>query len=70
MCNEQVGQAKLDLKVEKEAKDLGLDRDVQRGHRFVKHDEVRLCSQCTGDADTLALTTGKLMGKSAHCAAR
>ena len=35
---------------------------VKRGSRFVKQHQFRLNRQCSGNADTLLLTAGKLVG--------
>ena len=53
--DEQVGQAQLPLELLEQVEHLGLDRDVERGHGLVAHDEVRLQHERPGDADALAL---------------
>ena len=41
--------------------DLRLDRHVERGHRLVGHQQLRLQGQRAGDADALALAAGELV---------
>ena len=60
--DEEVGQVELLLELVKHVDDLGLDRDVQGGDGLVADDEVGVDRQGTGDADTLALASGELMG--------
>ena len=57
--DEEVGQPELALEVLEQVEDLGLDRDVERGHRLVADDEVRLEDQRAGDADALALAAAR-----------
>ena len=45
------------LEVLEQIKHLRLNRDVQRAHRLVTHDQLGLHHQGTGDPDALALTT-------------
>src|SRR4249920_737311 len=49
------GQAELTLQFLQQVDDLRLDRDVERAHRLVRHDEVGAQRQCASDADALAL---------------
>ena len=60
--DEKVGQVELALQVLQQVDDLGLDRNVQRRHRLVADDEVRVHRQGSRDADALALATGELVG--------
>ena len=55
MGDEEVGQIQLFLQVLEQVDDLGLNRDIQRGNRFVGDDEFRLQRQGAGDADALSL---------------
>src|SRR5687767_882652 len=41
--------------------DLRLNRDVERGDRLVRHDEVGVGGEGTGDADPLLLAAGKFV---------
>ena len=41
--------------------DLRLDRHVERGHRLVADDQLRLARERPGDADALALAAGELV---------
>jgi hypothetical protein len=59
--DEQVGQVELVLQPLHQVEHLRLDRDVERGDRFVGDDEVGLARQGAGDADALALTAGELV---------
>ena len=59
--DEDIGQAQLALELLEQVEDLRLDRHVERGHRLVAHDEVRLEDERPGDADALALATGELV---------
>lgn len=47
----------------KQVNDLRLNRDIQRRDGFVGNNKIRVENQRSGDADTLALAAGKLMGK-------
>ena len=60
--DEEVGQAQLLLEVVKHVDDLRLNGHVQRGDGLVADDELGIDRQCAGDADALALATGKLVG--------
>ena len=62
MGDEQIGQAQLFLQVMEHVDDLCLDRNVQGGNRLVTDDEFRIDRQGAGDADTLALAAGELVG--------
>ena len=55
-------QAEPALQIGQKIDDLRLDRNVERRHRFVADDELRLGGECAGDANTLALAAGELMG--------
>ena len=59
--DEQVGQPELVLQLLEEVDDAGLDADVERRHRLVEDDELRLDRQRPGDADALALAAGELV---------
>ena len=62
MGDEQIRQAQLILQLIEHVDDLRLNRHVQRGHRLVADDEVGVDGQGAGDADTLALSAGELVG--------
>jgi hypothetical protein len=62
MGDEENGKTEAFLKVLEEVQDLRLDGDVQGRNGLVTDDETRLEGQSPGDPDTLALTTGKLVG--------
>ena len=61
MRNEQVRGTEAVLQVLEQVQNLRLDGDVERGNGLVADDELRLERERAGDADTLALTAGKLM---------
>ena len=61
--DEQVGQPQLLLQLPQQVQHLGLHRHVRGTGGLVQDDHVRLRSQGAGDGDTLALTTGELLGK-------
>ena len=54
-------QALLAPDVGEEVEDLGADRDVERRHRLVGDDQVRLDRERAGDGDALALAAAELM---------
>src|SRR5262249_58167995 len=49
----------------KQTDDVCWDRDVQRRHRLIEHDEPRVGGQGAGDGQPLALAAAELMGKEA-----
>ena len=59
--DEQISQPHLALQVHHQIEHLRLDRDVERRHRLVADDQLRLQRQRARDADALALAAGKLM---------
>ena len=59
--DEDVGQAELALELLEQVQDLRLDRHVERGHRLVADDEVRLEDERPGDADALPLAARELV---------
>ena len=59
--DEQVGQAEVVLQVLEQVDDLRLDRDVERRHGLVEHDEPRLDRERPRHADALALAAGELV---------
>ena len=60
--NEEVGELQLLLKVLKHIHHLGLNRYVQGGYGLIADDELRLYCQGPGNAHSLALSAGKLVG--------
>jgi hypothetical protein len=46
--------------IAQEVQNLGLDRDVQRAHRFVRDQKLGLNRQCPRDRNSLPLPAGKL----------
>nr|WP_272268838.1 hypothetical protein [Rhodococcus sp. Rp3] len=59
--DEQVGQIELALKLFEKVEDLRLDRDVERGYRFVAHDEAWTGRKCSGNGNSLSLATGEFV---------
>ena len=62
VCDEQVGRTRFLLDVLHQVDDLCLDRHVQCRDALVGDDELRVHDEGAGDADTLALTAGELVG--------
>ena len=54
-------QPQLSLELLQQVHDLGLNRDVERAHRFVRDDEVGIQRQRPGHADPLALSARQLV---------
>jgi hypothetical protein len=52
---EEIREAELSLQVGEKVQHLRLHRDVERGDRFVRHDERRAEHECAGDGDPLSL---------------
>ena len=61
MRDEQIRNAELFLQLLKHVDDLRLNGNVQRGHGLVADDELGVHGESSGNADSLALTAGKLM---------
>src|SRR6185369_10256542 len=59
--DKDVGEAEAPLQILQQVDDLGLDRDIQRRHRLVADDQLRLHRKCSRDADALALSAGKFV---------
>ncbi len=55
--DEKVAQAHLALEVQHQVEHLALDGDVERGDRFITHDQTGFEGDGPGDADALALAT-------------
>ncbi len=62
--NKQVSKAQLPLKLHQHVDHLGLNGHIQGGDRLVAYDQLRFHRQRPGDTDTLALSSGELMGES------
>lgn len=61
VADKNVSQSELLLQVLEQVDDLGLHRHVKSAHGFVAHHYLGLEHDGAGDANTLALTAGKLM---------
>ncbi len=59
--DEEVRRPQLLLEPPKKIEHSRLDGDVQRGHRLVQHQQLRLHGQRTGDTDPLPLPAGELV---------
>ena len=60
VSHEQVGHAQLVLQVLQQVDHARLDRDVQRGDRFVEQHQLGVDGQGARDGDALTLATGEL----------
>ena len=60
--DEEIGQSQLILQFIEHVDDLCLDGDVQSRDRFVTDNEFGVYRQSPGDADTLTLAAGELVG--------
>ena len=63
MGDKDVRQTKAVFQFPQQVHDLYLRVRIQRGDRFIKQNDLRLAGHRAGDADTLQLSAGKLMGK-------
>src|SRR5689334_18343648 len=61
VSDEEIRQLQLLLQLFEQVDDLCLDTHIQRRHRFITDDELRLDCQSSCDADALALTAGELV---------
>ena len=61
--DEQVRQPAADLQPVEQVEHLGPDGHVQRGDGLVGHHKLRLHNQRPGNADTLTLAAGELVGE-------
>merc|ERR1712072_766691 len=66
MGDEEVCQSHFTLKAFEQVQDLRLDGYIKGTDGFVTDDEFRVDRQCTGDADTLPLATGELVGEAVN----
>ena len=57
VSNKDVGQLEFVLKVLHQVHDLRLNRNVQRAHRFIGDDDLRVGRKRPRDPDTLALAS-------------
>ncbi len=63
VADQDVAEVSLVADVGEQVEDLGLDRHVQRGDRFVKDQDRRLGRQGAGDRDPLPLATRQRPGQ-------
>ena len=61
MRDEEVGQPILLLQIVEQIEDLGSNGDIQRGHRFIRHDHPGTYCDRPCDHDALALTARKVI---------
>ncbi len=66
MRDEEVGKAEVALKFFEQVHDLRADADIERRDRLVTDNEFWTQDQGAGNADALALASGKLMGIAAQ----
>ena len=59
--DEEIGEAEVALEFFEQVHDLRADADIERGYRFVTHNEFGPQNQGAGNADALALSSGKFM---------
>ena len=59
--DEDVRQPEVVLEVLEQVEDLRLHGDVERGHRLVADDQLRVHGERARDADALALAAGELV---------
>ena len=62
MADKQVGQVQFLLQIPQQVNDLCLNGYVKGGDGFVADNDLRFDDQRSGDADTLALSSGKGVG--------
>ena len=55
MRDEQIGEAEIPLQLFEQRQDLRLHGDVERRHRLVEHQNLRIEDQRAGDGDALPL---------------
>ena len=60
--NKKVGQIEFFLELFQQVDYLGLNRNIQGRNRFITDNEIRIQCQSPGDANPLALSTGKFVG--------
>ena len=60
MADEKIGQIKFFPEAHEQVQDLRLDRNIQRRHGLITHNEIRLHRQRACNADTLALPAREL----------
>ena len=61
MRDEEKRQPELRLQILEQIDNLRLDRDIERGDRFVRHDEFRIDGERACDTDALPLAAGELV---------
>src|SRR5919201_632744 len=61
VSDEQVGEPEPPTQILQQIYDLRLDRYVERGHRLIADDKLRLQGESAGDPDALALAARHLM---------
>ena len=64
--DEEIGKAEVALEFFEQVHDLRADADVERGDRLVTDNEFGPQDQGAGNADALALASGKFMGIAAE----
>jgi hypothetical protein len=59
--DEEIGEAEIALQLLQKIHDLRADADVESGNRLIGDDELRPQGESAGNADALALASGKLV---------
>ena len=59
--DEKISEPQFALQIHHQIEHLRLDRDVERGHRLVADDQLRLQRERARDTDALALAAGELV---------
>ena len=61
VAHEKIAEAEFFPQLHEQVEHLGLDRDVERGSRFVAYEDGRPHRERAGDADAGALAAGELV---------
>ena len=65
MRDKKIGEVHILLQIPKQIDNLRLDRHIKRGNRLIADDELRFDGKCPGDTDSLPLSAGEFMRKTA-----
>jgi len=64
VSDDEQGEIHLPLEIQEELQNLGPNGDVEHGHRFVSHHELRVENQRSGNHHPLSLASTQFMGES------
>ena len=70
MRNKHICQVLFLLQIFHQVQDLSLNRNIQRGNRFVAYKRFRIHAHGTRNADSLALAAGEFVGEAVHIVCR